>query len=100
MEFLFQFQYLFTSTILLCVVPLLMFRYLVTVYKGIKKLYLENVDKLILLTLYFRVVEAEEITTIKCKCLMRWFRKFCILSDMNRYFYPLVLYPIYLLFGK
>ncbi|XP_065211992.1 transmembrane protein 62-like [Planococcus citri] len=70
-------QFLFTSSVLLCVVPLLIFRYLVSIYK----------------------VEAEEITTIKCGCLMRLFRKFCILCDMNRFFYPLVLYPIYLLFG-
>ncbi|XP_065212038.1 transmembrane protein 62-like [Planococcus citri] len=63
--------------VLLCVVPLILFRYLVTVQK----------------------VEADEMSAIKYNYLIQCFQKFCVISHLKRFFYPLLIFPIYILLG-
>lgn len=71
------FYFLFTCTVLICALPLIIFRYLV-----------RN-----------RRVDAEQISAIKWNFIVRWCRRFCIMSHLNVFYYPLVLYPIYLFGG-
>ncbi|GLH01779.1 Uncharacterized protein GBIM_07843 [Gryllus bimaculatus] len=71
------FQFLFGTSLVVCVVPLCVFKFLNRLAK----------------------VGKMEKPNIPVRCIRRWVRKLWVLATVDRIFYPLVLYPLYLTIG-
>uniref|UniRef100_A0A1B6LP93 Uncharacterized protein n=2 Tax=Graphocephala atropunctata TaxID=36148 RepID=A0A1B6LP93_9HEMI len=77
MNFTTIFQVLFGLGVVACVLPLSLLRILLTRIRGGKR----------------------QIPTTNVSLISRWYRRLWILANLDRFFYPLILYPIYICFG-